>query len=42
VVDGIKELLEALELGVYDDSIRNREKYGNYSLTGIEELLNND
>jgi nucleoside-diphosphate-sugar epimerase len=42
VVDGIKELLEALELGVYDDSIRNKEKYGNYSLTGIEELLNND
>jgi nucleoside-diphosphate-sugar epimerase len=39
---GIRELLEALKIGVYDDSIKNKEKYGNYSLTGIEELLNND
>lgn len=31
---GIKELLEALEKGLYSDSIINKEKYGNFKLKG--------
>jgi nucleoside-diphosphate-sugar epimerase len=30
VKDGIEELLKAFELGVYNDSLENRNKYGNY------------
>jgi len=30
VKDGIKELVEALKLGLFSDSITNKEKYGNY------------
>lgn len=32
VRDGIKELIEALEIGIYSDSIRCRNKYGNYEI----------
>ncbi|HDL00908.1 MAG TPA: NAD(P)-dependent oxidoreductase [candidate division Zixibacteria bacterium] len=30
VQDGIKELVEALKLGLYSDSMQNKNKYGNY------------
>ncbi len=30
VQDGIKELVEALRIGVYKDSMTNKNKYGNY------------
>lgn len=30
VKDGIEELIKAFELGVYNDSIENKNKYGNY------------
>ncbi len=32
VQDGIKELVEALKIGLYSDSIENKNKYGNYTL----------
>jgi nucleoside-diphosphate-sugar epimerase len=38
VQDGIEELIEAFKIGVYADSIRNREKYGNYSLKSLEAM----
>ncbi len=33
VNDGIKELVNALKMGVYSDSLLNKNKYGNYKLT---------
>ncbi|MDP1725450.1 MAG: NAD(P)-dependent oxidoreductase [Bacteroidota bacterium] len=30
VSDGIKELVNALEIGVYSDSLENKDKYGNF------------
>lgn len=30
VQDGIKELVEALKIGLYQDSLKNKNKYGNY------------
>jgi nucleoside-diphosphate-sugar epimerase len=32
VKDGIEELIKALELGVYNDSLENKTKYGNYKI----------
>jgi nucleoside-diphosphate-sugar epimerase len=32
VEDGIKELVEALKLGLYADSVKDSEKYGNYQI----------
>jgi nucleoside-diphosphate-sugar epimerase len=39
VQDGIEELIDAFKIGVYADSIQNREKYGNYSLKSKEAML---
>ncbi len=36
--DGVKELITALNHGLFSDSIRNREKYGNYSIREQEKL----
>lgn len=33
VNDGIKELVNAFKMGVYSDSLLNKNKYGNYKLT---------
>jgi nucleoside-diphosphate-sugar epimerase len=35
VSDGIRELIDALEIGVYSDSISDRNKYGNYEINKI-------
>jgi nucleoside-diphosphate-sugar epimerase len=32
VEDGIKELIDAFSIGLYSDSIENRDKYGNYNI----------
>jgi nucleoside-diphosphate-sugar epimerase len=32
VKDGVKELIEALDLGLYSDSTENKNKYGNYKI----------
>jgi nucleoside-diphosphate-sugar epimerase len=32
VEDGIKELVEALKVGLYADSVKNPDKYGNYQI----------
>ena len=32
VKDGIKELIEALDLGLYNDATENKNKYGNYKI----------
>ena len=32
VKDGVKELIEALDLGLYSDSKENKNKYGNYNI----------
>ena len=32
VKDGVKELIQALDLGLYNDSIENKDKYGNYKI----------
>lgn len=32
VQDGIKELLEALKIGLYADSLKDKNKYGNYEI----------
>lgn len=32
IKDGIKELVDALNLGMYKDSVENKNKYGNYSI----------
>jgi len=32
IKDGIEELVEALEVGLYKDSIEDKNKYGNYSI----------
>ncbi len=32
VVEGIKELIEALETGLYQNSFENKDQYGNYTL----------
>lgn len=32
VEEGIKELVEALKVGLYSDSVKNPEKYGNYNI----------
>lgn len=32
ITEGIKELVEALKVGLYNDSPTNKDKYGNYSL----------
>ena len=33
VSNGIKELVEALKIGIYSDSVMNKAKYGNYELS---------
>lgn len=38
VSDGIKELVDAFKIGVYSDSIFNRNKYGNYEVTYTANL----
>jgi nucleoside-diphosphate-sugar epimerase len=37
VADGIKELVDALKIGVYSDSMLNKNKYGNYELTYLSK-----
>jgi nucleoside-diphosphate-sugar epimerase len=32
VKDGVKELIEALDLGLYNDFTVNKNKYGNYNI----------
>ena len=32
VTEGIKELIDALEMGLFKDSITNKDQYGNYKI----------
>ena len=32
IKDGIKELIEALDLGLFEDFMENKTKYGNYKI----------
>ena len=32
VKDGVDELVDALEIGLYEDSVTNKNRYGNYKL----------
>jgi len=38
VKDGVKELIEALDIGLYSDSIENKNKYGNYKINYLKHL----
>lgn len=33
VQDGVKELIDAMKIGLYKDSLKNKNVYGNYSIT---------
>ena len=36
IKDGVKELIEALDLGLYNDSKENKNKYGNYNINYLD------
>ena len=32
IKDGVEELVDALEIGLYKDSLSNKDRYGNYKI----------